>query len=311
MQGTSELAATLLAHARVRFTPPADETLLERLLVRAWEDSRAQWPEVELAAKRFIKHLAERLPEASPDSSIEQMLESLSLAELYLACGCLHGLPSAIGLFEQHYLAKLPKLLGQHKQSAEAVEEICQLARVKLLVPTPSGPPKISEYSGKGALQGWVRVTAVRIALKLRTAEKPPPDQDVDAVFSALPAPGVDPELDAIKRRHHADLRQSMREAFASLPADDRHLLRLYFVDQLSMYELATLFRISQPTISRRLKTARETVYKETRRHLQARLGLSQREFASFLALLDSQFELRISQLLGEEDAVPRRPDQG
>jgi transcriptional regulator with XRE-family HTH domain len=74
------------------------------------------------------------------------------------------------------------------------------------------------------------------------------------------------------------------------------------------MYELATLFRVSQPTISRWLKSTRETVYQETRRHLQARLGLSPRDFQSFLALLDSQLELSISQLLGAEDALPRPP---
>jgi hypothetical protein len=59
------------------------------------------------------------------------------------------------------------------------------------------------------------------------------------------------------------------------------------------------------------MKSARETVYMETRRHLQARLGLSQRDFQSFLALLDSQLELSISQLLGAEDVMPRPPEPG
>jgi hypothetical protein len=40
---------------------------------------------------------------------------------------------------------------------------------------------------------------------------------------------------------------------------------------------------------------------------LQTRLGLSQRDFQSFLALLDSQLELSISQLLGTADSLPRK----
>ncbi len=101
-----------------------------------------------------------------------------------------------------------------------------------------------------------------------------------------------------------------MREAFAMLPEDDRHLLRLYYVDQLSMYKLMPLYRVSQPTISRRLAEAREQVFKETRRRLQERLGLSQPEFLSFMKLIDSQFDVRISQLLGQDPAKAGRPDQ-
>lgn len=308
MNAAPKLASAFLAHAKVRFVPPMDAAELERLLVQAWESSRAQWPTVALPAEQFVTHLAERLPQApEPLRSLEPLLEPLSLSELYLACACLRGMDAALELFERHYLAKLPGSLRQSKHSHTTPEDICQLARMKILVPTPEGHPKIAEYTGRGALQSWVRVTAMRIAIKLQATEKPAPEEDSDTLFSALPAPGVDPELDAIKRRHQADLRQAMCEAFSTLSSEDRHLLRLYFVDQLSMYELATLFRVSQPTISRWLKITRETVYKETRRHLQARLGLSQRDFQSFLALLDSHLELSISQLLGAEDRPPKK----
>lgn len=306
-----KLAAMFLAHVKVRFVPSVDAAVLERLLVHAWEASRAQWPTVPLPAELFVTHLAERLPEATPTSPIEPLLESLSLAELYLACACLHGVGAALQVFERNYLAKLPGLLRSPRYPDTLIEDICQLTRMKILVRSPDSRPKIAEYSGRGALQSWVRVTATRIAIKLHSTEKPAPEEDADSPLWALPAPGVDPELDAIKRRHQADLREAMREAFSTLSPEDRHLLRLYFVDQLSTYELATLFRVSQPTISRWLKTTRETVYKETRRHLQARLGLSQRDFQSFLALLDSQLELSISQLLGAEDAPPGPPEQG
>jgi RNA polymerase sigma-70 factor len=308
MEQVSGLAVTFLAHAKVRFVPPVESAALEGVLMHAWETARAQWPAVTLPAEPFVRHLAERLPEASPDSPIEPLLAQLSLAELYLACACLRGVPAAIELFERNYLAKLPGLLRGPKQPEAMIDDICQLARVKLLVSTPEGEPKIAEYTGRGALLSWVRVTAVRIAIKLQASEKPSSEQDADTVFEVLPAPGVDAELDLIKRRYHTDFRQAVREAFADLSADERHLLRLYFVDQLSMYELASLFRVNQSTVSRWLKSARQEVYEETRRRLQERLGLSTRDFKSFLAVLDSQLELSISQLLGEKDGVPRPP---
>ena len=78
MANAPELVATLLTHARVRLTPPGDAAALESLLNRAWEAARAQWSPVELPAGLFVRHLAERLSEARPGSSIEALLEPLA-----------------------------------------------------------------------------------------------------------------------------------------------------------------------------------------------------------------------------------------
>jgi RNA polymerase sigma-70 factor len=307
MDPVAELAATFLAHTKVRFVPPteAEAVALEQLLLRTWEDSGARWPAVPLPARLFVIHLAERLPEASPHSPIAPLLAGLSLAELYLTCACLQGMASAHEAFERDYLARLPVKLRGLKQPDAIIDDVCQLTRMKLLVATPESAPKIAEYSGRGALLNWVLVTAGRIAHKLRAAEKPAPDGQAEEIFQALPGHGMDPELDVMKRRHHAEFRQAVREASSTLSADERHLLRLYFADQLSTYELASLFRVSQSTISRWLQSARQRVYEETRSRLQARLGLSSQGLDSFLAFVDSQLDLSISQLLGDKSAVP------
>jgi RNA polymerase sigma-70 factor len=312
MQGTPALAAAFLAHTKVRLDPPPDAAALEHLLKRAWEDARAKWPTVALAPELFVKHVAVRLLAKAAPGPLEMVLESRHLAELYLACACLHGIPSAIKAFEHHYLTNLHKQLGQHRHSAAALDEICQLTRVKILVPTSNGPPKIAEYTGKGSLQGWVRATALRISIRQQEANKPGSNEDSEDILEILPEPGAAPDMDAIRNRHHADLRKAMHEAFALLSADARYLLRLYYVDKLSMYDIAELLKVSQPTISRRLDEAREKVYKETRRLLQQRLGLSQPDFQSLMQLLDSKFDVRISKLLGQapaEAAPPEKPD--
>jgi RNA polymerase sigma-70 factor (ECF subfamily) len=311
MEQACEVAAVFLAQAPKRVVPSAELEALGRLLMKRWEDARSKWPTVELPIRVFVTHLAQRLPEGSQDSPMAPLLEQLSLGELYLAGACLYGIHSAHECLDRHYLAKLPGMLKGARHSESMIDDVCQLLRVKLLVLTPEGPPRIGEYKGRGSLMNWVRVSAVRLALKLQSTEKPAPEQDADTVLAALPAPGVDAELDLIKRRHHAEFRLAMREAFSVLAADERHLLRLYFADQLSMYELASLFRVNQSTVSRWLKSARQTIYEETRRRLQERLGLSTQDLNSFLAVLDSQLDLSLSQLLGEKDGVPPEPNHG
>ncbi|CAM3090789.1 sigma-70 family RNA polymerase sigma factor [Corallococcus sp. ZKHCc1 1396] len=303
MRQVSQCVATFLKHTPVRFAPPTDAeaAALDTLLLRAWEDACAQWPTVKLSPGQFVIHVAERLPKVSPDSPIAQLLTKLSLAELYLTCGCLQGLASAQEAFEKSYLAKLPGKLRGLRQPDAMIDDVCQITRVKLLVATPESAPRIGEYTGRGALLSWVLVTAGRIANKLRAAEKPASEDSAEEVLKMLPGQGIDPELDVMKRRHHAEFRQAVHEAASTLSADERHLLRLHFADQLSTYELASLFRVNQSTVSRWLKSARLRVYEETRRRLQERLGLSTLGFKSFLAFIDSQLDMNISQILEEK----------
>ncbi|WP_233601918.1 sigma-70 family RNA polymerase sigma factor [Corallococcus sp. CA047B] len=303
MEQVSEHVATFLKHTQVRFVPPTEveAASLDALLLGAWEEARAQWPTVKLSLNQFVIHVAERLPKVSPDSPIAPLLKMLSLAELYLTCGCLQGLASAQEAFEKSYLAKLPGKLRGLRQPDAMIDDVCQITRVKLLVTTPESAPRIGEYSGRGALLSWVLVTAGRIANKLRASEKPSSEDSAEEILKMLPGQGVDPELDVMKRRHHAEFRQAVHEAASTLSADERHLLRLHFADQLSTYELASLFRVNQSTVSRWLKSARQRVYEETRSRLQERLGLSTLGFKSFLAFIDSQLDLSISQILEEK----------
>ncbi|WP_240360508.1 sigma-70 family RNA polymerase sigma factor [Pyxidicoccus caerfyrddinensis] len=291
MEQVPELVETFLSHTQVRFAPPTakEAAALDALLVRAWEEARAQWPTVTLPVSRFVIHLAERLPPINPVGPIGPLVASLSLAELYLTCACLQGMASAHEAFERNYLARLPVKLRSLRQPDAMIDDVCQITRVKLLVATPESAPRIGDYTGKGALLSWVLVTAGRIASKLRASEKPAPDDSSEELLQVLPGQGIDPELDVMKRRHHEAFRQAVREAASTLSPHDRHLLRLHFANQLTTYELGSLFRVNQSTVSRWLKSARQHVYEETRSRLQERLGLSTLGFKSFLAFIGSQ----------------------
>lgn len=297
-----DLVATFLAQAKGRLAPPseAEGAELEALLVRAWEEARARWPDVELPVGLFVRHVAERLSEEGDGRPIAQRVAGMSLTELYLACACLRGLASAHEAFERDYLAQLAGKLRRSRPSDAMLDDVRQIARVKFLVATPEGGPRIEEYMGRGALMSWVVVTAGRIATRLEAAEKHRSESDSDDFLKMLPGQGADPELDLIKRRHQAEFRQAVREAFATLSADDRYLLRLHFAEGLSTHELAKHYPVNQSTISRWLKSARQQVYEETRSRLQQRLGLSTPGFESFLALVNSRLDLSLSQILGD-----------
>jgi RNA polymerase sigma-70 factor len=212
--------------------------------------------------------------------------------------------------FEQHYLRKLPKLLGHRVRSVGDIDEICQQTGVKILVASVEGPPKIAEYKGTGDLENWMVIIASRIASRMKTPSGrfvALPDDDLEMPIIDIPE---DPTLRFIKQHHQEDLRQAFRETIASLLDENRYWLRLYYVDRLTTYEMADLLRTSQPTVSRGLEKIRETISSGIRRSLQARLGLSAEDFKSFIKIVDSKFDLHLSRLLGEA-AKQKQPPSG
>jgi len=295
---SQSLAATWRMHARVRvFVPEANEGL-ETLLSRSFEAARAPWPAVLLPAAQFVRHLAERLPRKAEGSRLESLLGQLRLADLYLACACAAGVPAAIAAFEQHHLAKLPARLAMARVPAATIDDVCQMVREKLLVRTARGEPHIATYSGEGELQNFTYVIGVRFARKL----KPAIDDDVDMLAPVLPVPGPSPLEKVIKRRFNVELREVLREALEALSSEQRYALRLHYGHKVSTTQLGKTLGVNQSTASRRLEAARQLIYEETLRILRERLLLSQSDLQSFLGGLNSELDVSLSQIFGEED---------
>lgn len=283
--------------------PPQDSEL-ESLLHRAWETGRRPWPQVDLPADVFIRHLARLLPKARAESPLAPLVEKLDLEGLYLACACVNEVPVAVKMLELHYMAKLPGLLGYLKLPTATLDEVCQLVRTHLLVRTPEGGPRLAEYTGRGALLIWMRVIAVRLALRQGASVREVPDEHALEAIVDLPALGMDAELAHLRRRHLPEAYQAMRDAIAALSRDQRYLLRLHYKDQLPTTRIGPMYGKDQSTISRWLKEARENVHQGLKRRLQERLRLTTQEFESLMEAIQSGFDVNLSQLLDEQDEV-------
>src|SRR5688572_33291625 len=93
--------------------------------------------------------------------------------DVALAQACAAGDPAALATFEQRCLgAPLDRVLMRLGATSAEIDEVKQQLRLKLLVAEPDRKPRITEYSGRGALEAWVRVVAVRAFLDLRQRVK-------------------------------------------------------------------------------------------------------------------------------------------
>lgn len=297
----------------------AAQEAVEAQLVALWRDGAAAWPGLVLAPPALARHLGRCWP---LDSAALAFLTAAAprAADLYLACACAVGDAAALATFEQHLLVEVGDYVAHLDRSPAFADEVRQALRERLLWGGGGAPPRIASFGGRGSLRGFVRATALRLALTRLRGRRADEGLDDQVLRAVAPAPEV-----ALLRAQHQDLlRAALREAFLALPRAHRLVLRLHHGGGLAWEEIAALLKVDRSTVGRRLQAARATMLQRTRRALAERLGVPAQDLDSLLAILCSQLELDLVSLLrdpqeasalgeeraqvGAEEAVP--PDQ-
>jgi RNA polymerase sigma-70 factor (ECF subfamily) len=254
-----------------------------------------RWPGVKVAPAAFAAHVRAVLPPGAP---LAASLEALHAEDLYLACACATGDERGLQAFEAEFLPQVADYVGQIDRDPVFVDEVRQRLRERLFVPAePGARPRISEYTGRGALGAWLRVVAVRVALNLRRRARPTvPADGEDAPTLRSPAP--DPEVDYLKTRYGEEFRAAFRATLGALSQDERNLIKLHYLDGLNIDEIGVAYRVHRATVARWLAQARERILEETRRRLAERLDAGTEDIDSVLALVRSQLDVSIYNVL-------------
>jgi RNA polymerase sigma-70 factor (ECF subfamily) len=260
----------------------------------AWRAGTAAFPDVALARERLASHVARHGADAAARHG----------ADLFLACASAHGDPAALRHVDA-LLVAASHAVRQIDADPAFVDEARQRLRAALLVGDGAAPPRIAAYAGRGPLRAWLGVSAVRTALMMERARKRAkevPADDPDELGGALAMASTgDPELDLLKRQHAAAFRAALVEACAGLEPRLRACLRMHLVDELSIDEIGAAYGVHRATAARWVQRARDELAATSHRLLIERLRLSATELDRLAALVRSQLDVSLSQLLPAE----------
>lgn len=248
------------------------------------ERATETWPGVRVDRDRLATFVADRAEDPSVD--------------VVLACACLDGDPTALGLFEKRLFAPIAARLARTGLGSVAEETIGRL-RAALFVGGPGGgQPRLVSYSGRGDLRGWLEVVATREAYKVARREPAPSD---DRILESLPDDD-DLELRQIKAQHRAELGRAFADALAKLSTRERLVLRQRYLDALTLDEVAALHGVHRITVMRWLARTERTLLLEIRRNLSARLHLQTAEVVHLVHDARSRLDLSLRGLLATKD---------
>ena len=251
------------------------------------------WPEIAISDDLVAKHVADRSEE---DAGLPQ-----HDADVYLTIALAEGDKAALRIFEDRLIPVMESALRRLRLSGGTKDDLLQTLRFDLLV--GNGTPKIADYAGRGELLGWIRVTATRKALTLlrKTNREESIDDLLLEQWPGLDEASTDPSQQHLRKKYAAELKRAIHDAFAALEVRQRNLLRQHIIDELTIDDLARLYRAHRATCARWLADAREELGNHTRKRLVAALGIDRDDVSSLLRFLDTDLELSISRMLKDK----------
>jgi RNA polymerase sigma-70 factor (ECF subfamily) len=254
---------------------------------RAHEAARTAWPEVALPFDAFRAH-GRRL--GLPDAPTEP-----HLAETYLVCAALAGNRVALEVLETRFLAPARASIRRIHAEPDFVDEALQELRQKLLV----GPePRLLRYLGRSPLEGWIRVTATRLAFDLARQRVFGADEAGGDKLEQIAAEVPDADLALLKRKLGESFQRALRAALDSLEPRERNVLRMHLGQGLSIDDIARPHRVHRATAARWLNDIKRKVFEIVRAQIVGQYGpMNTTDLDSLAGLVRSQLHVSLARL--------------
>jgi len=255
-------------------------------------DGRATWPMVTLDDDGYLRHLVHAV-RARASESAERVVRTMPATDLYLAAACVAGDPRAIEAFRAALLPPIRDVLARLGAPPAIVDETEQRVLEMLFV---AARPQIATYSGRGRLRSWARSIGVRTGRRLMGTAAGVGGDDLDR----MPAAVDDPEIELLRTQYSGRFRDAFVAALAGLTDRQRNLLRQYHIDELTIDQLGTLYRVNRATAARWVIGARAALLEATRSRLASELSISATEVDSIIRLVRSRIDVSIRELLAD-----------
>lgn len=170
---------------------------------------------------------------------------------------------------------------------------------------------KLSYYSGRGSLGGWLRAIVAQLAIdefrkqsKLVQVEEP---REFDNLASestekqenrGFLSQRDNPEDIFGDKQMTGDVSKALKTAIASLGDEDRLLLKLYYFDEMKLKDLGAMFGYHEATASRKLARIQVDLRKTVEKTLREVHRWSEEEVRRYLTETASKLGISLERLV-------------
>ncbi len=231
---------------------------------------------------------------------------ALHLGDLYLAQACALGENTAMRRFETLHGPDFDRAIARSSRLGVSAPEFRQRVLDHLFVAKPGAAPRITQYQGRGPLQGWLRVMTSRLVIDLSRARKRPESEGGDALVARM-ADAQDTELAYLRHAFGPALERAFSQGLAGLDVRQRNLLRQRYLHDVSAGALAKIYGVHRATMFGWLDKARDALLLGVREALAH--AMPGDGFESVVGMLGSALHLSVRRLLDSQLEPDPDPD--
>jgi RNA polymerase sigma-70 factor, ECF subfamily len=170
---------------------------------------------------------------------------------------------------------------------------------------------KLSYYSGRGSLGGWLRAIVAQLAVdqfrkqsrfvqieESREFENLANESSEKTENSSVVSHSDNPEQIFTEKQTTRDVSEALNSAIAGLGADDKLLLKLYYYDELKLKEIGQTFGYHEATASRKIVRIQTEIRSVVQKTLKNQHGWSEDEVKRYLSETASKLGISFEKLV-------------
>jgi RNA polymerase sigma-70 factor (ECF subfamily) len=291
------------------------EESIARLLARA-ENARGLAasdvrPRVEKALEKYLF----KDNENAGSAEIKAFVDELRADDLCLVLACEKGIESAWSDLVRTQDGNVKAAARKCAPKAEDADDFASSIWAELygLKHDKDGKlkSKLSYYSGRGSLGGWLRAIVSQLAVDQYRRQSKLVQVEESREFENLANESSEKTENLPLTAHHdnpedifgekqmaQDVSKALHQAIAELGADDRLLLKLYYFDELKLKDIGQMFGYHEATASRKVMRIQTEIRKSVEKILQNQHGWSEQEVKRYLSETASKLGISLEKLV-------------
>lgn len=290
------------------------EEATARLISRAENSRRLQARDLQPRINRTLEKYLFKTNENASNSEIKAFVEELRADDLCLIIACERGDAAAWEDLVKNFDSTVKSAARKFSKTAEDTQDLASSIWAELygLKRDADGKikTKLSYYSGRGSLAGWLRAVVSQLAVDQFRRESRFVQIEEAGEFENLAqassekaenssvVPRADNPEDIFSERQTAkDVFAALKEAIARLEAEDKLILKLYYFDDLKLKDIGASFGFHEATASRKLVRIQTEIRKSVEKILRLEHGWSEQEVKRFLSETASKLGLNLEKL--------------
>ena len=298
--------------------PATEKTIYEsiaRLIARAENSRGLTAADLQARIASALEKYLFKVDENASGADVKSFVDEIRADDLCLIVACERGDEAAWADLVKNFDGTVKSAARTYAKNAEDAEDLAGSIWAELygLKKDADGrlKTKLSYYSGRGSLAGWLRAVTNQLAVdqfrkeskfvqieEAREFENLANESSENSDNVKLVHGSDNPEENFSRRQAEKDVSGALREAVAGLEAEDRLILKFYYFDDLKLKDIGAALGFHEATASRKLVRVQTEIRKSVEKILQARHGWQKEEVRRCLSDAASKLGISFEKLL-------------